>query len=184
MTRHATPRRQQNLAATRNARMPLRRMRRQATLTICGLVCLLVAASLAGATTHAALRWRRSMRIHHQLRQTELLLDAGILRAAKQIRRSADYLGETWRPSQASVGFESPRVEIRVQPGDAPQTRLVEVIAELGSPLSDLERSNVSHTRRSHRFSVSVDGDSQESDSQESDSQDPDSQNTDTSSPE
>ena len=98
------------------------------------------------------------------MRQTELLLDAGILRAAKQLRRSSDYRGETWRPSRESVGFESPLVETQGTSGDDPETRQVEVVAELGAPLSDLQRTNASHTRRSHTFSIPVTADSQDSD--------------------
>lgn len=128
---------------------------RRATLVVSVLVCLLVTASLAVATTHTALRWRRSQRWQHQMYQTELLLDAGILRAATQLARSKTYRGEIWRPSQESVDFESPQVEIRVRAGDSPDSRQVEVVAQLGSPLSNLATSNVSLTRRSHSFSVS-----------------------------
>ena len=136
---------------------------RRGTLVVCVLVCLLVVGSLAGATTHAALRFRRSLRLERQLHQTELLLDAGILRAAKQLRRSSDYRGETWRPSRETVGFDSPLVEIQVSEGDDPSTRQVKVIAELGAPLSDLQRTNASHTRRSHLFTVLITADSQDS---------------------
>lgn len=137
---------------------------RQGTLVVCVLVCLLVVASLAGATTHAALRWRRSIRLDRQMLQTELLLDAGILRAAKQLRSSADYRGETWRPSRESVGFESPMVEIQVTRRDDPATHQVKVVAQLGTPLSELQRTISSHTRRSHTFSVPIAADSQDSD--------------------
>lgn len=129
------------------------------------LVCLLVAGSLAGATTHAAIRWRRSIRLEHQMLQTELLLDAGILRAAKQLRLSDDYTGETWRPSRDSVGFDSPVVQIQVTSGSESETRNVKVVAELGTPLSEIATTNVSHTRRSYTFSVPVAAVPQDSDS-------------------
>lgn len=150
-------------------RFPCDRFRRdrlrddRGTLVVCVLVCLLVVASLAGATTHAALRWRRSIRLDRQLQQTELLLDAGILRAVKQLRRSEDYRGETWRPRRESVGFDSPMVEIQVTSGDDPVNRQVEVVAQLGAPLSDLPRTIASPTRRSHTFSVPIAADSQDS---------------------
>ena len=133
-----------------------RQGRRRGTLVVCVLICLLITGSLAAATTHAALRWRRSIRLEQQLRQTELLLDAGILRAAMQLRSSTDYRGETWRPSRESVGFESPVVEIKVTDGDGPASRQVEIVAELGATLSEIARTNPSHTRRSHTFSVVV----------------------------
>ena len=139
--------------------------RRSGTLVVCVVVCLLVATSLAAATTHAALRWRRSLRMEHQMRQTELLLDAGILRAARQLRRSIDYRGETWRPRRSTVGFESPVVEIRVIEAEDPRARQVEVLAQLGSPLADLQRSNPSQTNRSHKFLFMAATDSQDTDS-------------------
>jgi len=137
---------------------------RRGTLVVCVLVCLLIAASLVGATTHAALRWRRNTRLVHQMRQTDLLLDAGILRAAKQLRQADDYQGETWRPSRESVGFDSPTVEIRVIPGEDGAAREVQVTAQLGTPLSELKRANASHTRRSHTFTVDLPPNSQDSD--------------------
>ena len=33
-----------------------------------------------------------------QLRQTELLCEAGVFRAAKQFKKFPDYMGEQWRP--------------------------------------------------------------------------------------
>jgi hypothetical protein len=103
--------------------------------------------------------------MQHQLRQTEFLLDAGILRAANQLRRSSDYRGETWRPRASTVGFESPVVEIRVKAGEDPQALQVEVLARMGSPLADLQRSNPSQTSRSHKFIFMAASDSQNTDS-------------------
>lgn len=129
---------------------------RRGTVVVCVLACMLVAASLAAATTHAALRWRRSIRIDHQMRQTELLLDAGILRAAKQLRANPDYQGETWRLSVDSIGFESTAVEIRVNPDDDPQGRRVDVVASIGATGDSPKRTNQSQTRRSHTYSTQV----------------------------
>ncbi len=148
----------------RHAR-PERLARRRGTLVVCVVVCLLVATSLAAATTHAALRWRRSLRMQHQMRQTEFLLDAGILRAANQLRRSIDYRGETWRPRASTVGFESPVVEISVTAGEDRQALQVDVVARMGNPLDDLQRSNPSPTSRSHRFIFMAATDSQNTDS-------------------
>ena len=87
---------------------------RSAALLICVLVCLLVASSIVMATTHTALRERRNVRIEHQMLQTQLLLDAGILRAAAQLRSSPRYEGETWQPKASII---SPRT------ADAPSSR-------------------------------------------------------------
>jgi hypothetical protein len=103
--------------------------------------------------------------MEHQMRQTEFLLDAGILRAARQLRRSSDYRGETWRPRSSTVGFESPVVEIRVSEGEDPRARQVEVLAQVGSPLADLRRSNPSQTSRSYEFTFEAASDSQNTDS-------------------
>jgi hypothetical protein len=129
---------------------------RSGTLVVCVLICLLVVSSLIGTATHSSLRLRRGIRMEHQMIQTELLLDAGILRAAKQLQISEDYQGETWQPSSEHVGFVAPLVEIRVTNQDDSATRSVEVIAQLGSPLENLERSNVSQTRRSRTFSIQL----------------------------
>jgi len=136
---------------------------RLGTLIVCVIVCLLVSVSIAGATTHAALQWRRSLRMEHQLRQTDLLLDAGILRASKQLRRSKEYQGETWRPDRESIGFESPLVEIQVRSGNDPAIRQVEVVAELGAKQNSQSRIRVPTTRRSHQFTVQVTANSQDS---------------------
>lgn len=149
-------------AAHRPAAHP-RTSDRLGTLIVCVLVCLLVSASIAAATTHAALQWRRGIRMEHQLRQTDLLLDAGILRASKQLRRSNEYRGETWRPGRDSVGFESPLVEIRVRAGNDPGIRQVEVVAHLGEQQNPQPGINASTTRRSHQFTVQVTANSQDS---------------------
>jgi hypothetical protein len=142
---------------------------RSGTLVVCVLVCLLVASSLAAASTHAALQWRRSMTMEQQLRQTELLLDAGILRAARQLQKSPGFRGEVWRPEPSSVRFESPVVEIRITTADDPEVRLVDVIAQLGTAPETVDATGGSprfpHTRRSHSFSFRVTDQPENSDS-------------------
>lgn len=140
----------------RPAVRPRRLRDRHGTLVVCVLVCLLVAASLMGAATLNALRTRRSLRLELQMRQTELLLDAGVLRAAKQLQRSDDYQGETWQPSRDRVGFDSPTVTIDVQREPGSNLVQVQVVAQLGSPPQGLERANPSGTRRSHQFTTEL----------------------------
>ena len=123
------------------------------TLVICVLVCLLVASTMVTATTHSALRSRRSVRLEHQMRQTELLLDAGVLRAARQLHASDDYRGETWRPANAITRFDNALVDIRVtKSDDDPSIRSVEVVASLGTAVDDVQRNKASLTRRTHTF--------------------------------
>ena len=138
----------------RQTRYP--RHARDGVLIICVMVCLLVVSSIIAAATHSALVHRRGMRLEHQMRQTDLLLDAGILRAAQQIAASDDYTGETWRLNEDNIGYPSPLVEIEVTQRNNPGAREITVVAQLGSPLSDVKQSNVSQTRRSHVFTVSI----------------------------
>ena len=103
-------------------------------LLICVLVCMLVASAMVTATTRSALQARRDIRLQHQMRQTELLLDAGILRAASQIQQSNQYEGETWRPKEALSRFDNPSVEIRISSDEKKDnSRHVEVIASIGT---------------------------------------------------
>ncbi len=113
----------------------LRRKPHSGALLICVLVCLLVASAMVTATTRSALQSRRDVRLQHQMRQTELLLDAGVLRAASQLQRSNDYEGETWRPKNALARFDNPSVEIRISAGkqNKKDSRRIEVIASLGA---------------------------------------------------
>lgn len=149
--------------------MPIREQRRSrdGTLVVCVMVCLLVASTIVTATTQMALRSRREVRREQQMRQTELLLDAGILRASNKLRASADYQGEVWRPTGAITRFVGANVDIRVsldpQQNDS---RQIEVIASLGTAVADAQQNTASLTRRSHRFELKT----QDSDSQNSDS--------------
>ena len=129
---------------------------RGGALLICVLVCLLVASAMVTATTRSALQSRRNVRLQHQMRQTELLLDAGVLRAASQLQLSDDYEGETWRPKGALDRFDNPLVEIRISSGEQQgDSRRVEVIASLGIS-DDPKRINASLTRRTHTFSLEL----------------------------
>jgi hypothetical protein len=129
---------------------------RDGALLICVLVCLLVASAMVTATTRSALQSRRNVRLQHQMRQTELLLDAGVLRAASQLQLSDDYEGETWRPNGAIGRFGNPLVEIRISAGEKKgDSRHVEVIASLGIP-DDPQQINASLTRRTHTFSIEL----------------------------
>jgi type II secretory pathway component PulK len=141
-----------------------RRKSRGGALLICVMVCLLVASSLVTTTTHNALCSRRDVRVQHQMRQTELLLDAGVLRAARLLRVSDDYQGESWRPTGAIDRFDGALVEIRVT-SNGSNSRVVEVIASLGVAVDDLQRNRASRTRRTHTFGIELSDSSQTSDS-------------------
>ncbi len=99
---------------------------RQASILVCVLVCMAVATALVVATTRSALRARREVRTQRQLRQVEFVLEAGIQRAARQLATDAQYSGETWTLSEATVhSLGSAQVEIEVSP------REVRVVARM-----------------------------------------------------
>ncbi len=151
-------------------RRSIRRQRRSGALIICVLVCMLVAVTLVGTAAQLALRSRREVRTQQQMLQTELLLDAGVLRAAQQLELSADYQGESWRPVEAIESFETAVVVIRVsdgqdageqqgeQQGETPSAvrRRVLVTASLGVAVDDVRRSKASQTKRSHEFTITT----------------------------
>jgi hypothetical protein len=108
-----------------------RRSGRRASILICVLVCLAVATALVVQTTLSALRARRDVRTQSQLRQTELLLEAGVERAAQQLGANADYTGEIWSLSPQSIpGCNLVQIEIKVTPLDGDWPRRVEVVAQ------------------------------------------------------
>jgi len=105
---------------------------RRASILVCVLVCMAVATALVLTTTRAALRARRDARTQRQLRQTELLLEAGVQRAALRLRTDADYAGETWSLSADTLaGFGAAQVEITVSKLNGNETRQVDVVARL-----------------------------------------------------
>ncbi len=124
---------------------------RRGVLLFCVLVCLLVTSAIATATMQSALRARREVRWSHQMQQTQWLLEAGVHRAAKQLRQSDQYQGETWRPADAIAHFDNAAVVIRVTPADDGSNE-VNVTARLGVGLEDTRSTTVSRTTRSHQF--------------------------------
>ena len=103
---------------------------RQASILVCVLVAMAVAMALVVATVQSALQARREVRTQRDLRQMELVLEAGILRATRNLDSNADYGGETWTLSpSANTGFDSVRVEIEVTAQDGPEPRQVQAIA-------------------------------------------------------
>lgn len=122
---------------------------RSGLVTICVLACLLVATSLAWLAMQSALRERREITLRHQMLQTEFLLDAGVRRAVRQSRSSADDEGETWQPELKATSFPNPLVQIRRISDEQ-----IEVVAMLGLQPSDPARTSASLTRRSRVLSL------------------------------
>jgi len=105
---------------------------RRASVLVCVLVCLAIATALVTSAVRTALDGRRAMRTQHQLRQTELLLDAGIQRAKQQLQSDIDYTGETWVLSPATIpNIESAQVKIDITPAAGNSSHEVRVTAQL-----------------------------------------------------
>lgn len=124
--------------------------RRRGAVLIVAIACLSIATAIAIAGVRHALMGRRQARLDHQLRQTDLLLDAGLRRAVKALSTDANYQGERWDLDPTLTGFaqtfEAAIVEIKALP-QADGGRVFEVIASIGPA------SNPAYqTRRSHRF--------------------------------
>jgi hypothetical protein len=69
---------------------------------VAALVCLLIVTSLVGGMLQGALRARRQLHVERDLRQTELLLQAGLERGVFRLTNEDDYRGETWNiPAEA-----------------------------------------------------------------------------------
>lgn len=118
---------------------------RRGTITVVMLICMLIATALAASTLHNALLGRRETQQLRQMRQTELLLDAGVLRAVAQRDRDPKYQGETWQLPD-SFGLEGDAiVKIDISEDDSPAE--VHVQASI-QPRQDL----AGRTQRSLRF--------------------------------
>jgi len=128
--------------------MPRRRRQRSGAALIAALVALVIVTSILGSMLLGALATSRQLHAERDLRQCELMLQAGVDRAHFRLRRDANYRGETWSlPAATIVGAGDGQVAISIESvsdSAAPQLR---VIAEY--PLGG-ERS----IRRSRTISV------------------------------
>src|SRR4029079_10724341 len=73
-----------------------RSRRRRGTVLIAAIVCLAIIVAMVGSMLAAALAAGRQLRAERDLRQCELLLQAGVDRAAHRLATERDYQGETW----------------------------------------------------------------------------------------
>ena len=118
--------------------------RRRGAVLVVALVGLLIVTALLGTMLHSALQARRQMRKERDHLQCELLLQAGLDRAAFRLAEDADYAGETWNLPAADVfGQAEGRVTIEVTRAEdmPPQIR---VVAEY--PLAGEHSVRRSHT--------------------------------------
>jgi type II secretory pathway pseudopilin PulG len=130
---------------------------REGVVLVCVIACLVVAAALVALAVQSSLRGRREARLQLQLRQTELLCEAGVLRAAKQLETSDHYSGEQWLPELDLENYHDAAVAIEVTDGDQgtspsqASTKNVVVIAKLDSYLDQ-----DGPMQRTHKFIFKV----------------------------
>jgi hypothetical protein len=70
--------------------------RHKGAVLVAAMVCLFVIMAIIGTMIHGTLRDRRRLRSERDLRQAELLLDAGVARASTRLAADPNYRNETW----------------------------------------------------------------------------------------
>jgi len=118
--------------------------RRRGAVLVVALVGLLIVTSLLGTMLLGALQARRQMLKERDHLQCELLLQAGLDRAAFRFTEDAGYVGETWNlPADGIIGQAEGQVTIEVARAEdmPPQIR---VVAEY--PLTGEHSIRRSHT--------------------------------------
>lgn len=145
----------QSNAKRRRQRRQMRH--RRGILLVAVIVCMAVVMGIVGTLLRGALSARRQLRVDRDLRQVELLLDAGVDRAAAKLATDPDYEGETWSiPADQILSAGAGKVVIEIpdaspptdsESDDAPQLCQVHIAAEY--PLGGLTT-----VRRSRTFLI------------------------------
>ncbi len=126
--------------------------RRSGAILIVVLTCLLVALSLVLTAVQSSVRARRECKEACLVRQTQLLIEAGTLRAIDKLRQSYDYEGEDWKPKILLERDFIASVQIELEPPvsqDVADSRKITIIAKLESN----DRSHQA-TQRSFHFII------------------------------
>lgn len=90
--------------------------RRPGALVVTVLICLGIAAMLAGSLIYAAVALRQAVQVDQWRWQADWLVQSALERAAAQLAADADYRGETWRlDAQWLESRYAARVEIAVE---------------------------------------------------------------------
>jgi hypothetical protein len=99
--------------------------RRSALVLVAALACLLIVTSIIGTMLQGALRTRRQLHAERDRRQVQLLLQAGIERAAQRLSTEPGYTGDTWDlPSDSIMGHGAGRVTAKVSPSESGATSI------------------------------------------------------------
>lgn len=104
---------------------------RHGAAVVVAMACLTVVTTMLVTMLQGTLHVRRELHAQRDLRQTELLLAAGMDRAEYRLTREADYRGETWRlPADAVVGRGNAKVTIAANRESDAEPWQVDVVAE------------------------------------------------------
>src|SRR5262245_54780769 len=104
---------------------------REGAVLVVTLVSLLVVAIILGNMFRGVVRAHRQLHRERDLRQTELLLQAGCDRAVASLVANDAYRGETWNlPADAIVGTAAGRVTIMPSREEGQNAWSVSVLAE------------------------------------------------------
>jgi hypothetical protein len=97
---------------------------------VAALACLLIVTSIIGTMLQGALRTRRQLHAERDRRQVQLLLQAGIERAARRLSTETGYTGDTWDlTSDSIINHGAGRVTAKVSPSESGEAS-IEVTAE------------------------------------------------------
>lgn len=116
----------------RGRRRPRHRVtNRRGLMVLIALVCLLVITSIVGSMIKNAIFTRRELLVERDLRQTELLLQAGANRAATRLAAIPDFKGDAWDlPAAAISNNGTGRVITEIIRNPSNQTFDIRVVAE------------------------------------------------------
>jgi len=104
---------------------------RSGVVLVAALVCLLVVMALLGSLLLGTLRTGRQLHAERDLRQCELLLQAGVDRAAYRVAKDTSYHGEAWTlPAAAIVGIGEGRVTVEVTRDADGKSQQLSIMAE------------------------------------------------------
>jgi hypothetical protein len=115
------------------------RSRRPGVILFVALTSLLIVMAILGQMLKTSIRAQRQLHPERDLRQTELLLQAGADRAAYRLAKEKSYSGETWHLSaDAIVGSAAAQVTIQITRGLSDAPTHLQVVAEypLGGALT------------------------------------------------
>lgn len=109
---------------------------RHGAVLVVVLVCLLVIMAILASMLKGTLLAHRQLHKERNLRQTELLLQAGSDRARYRVANDTNYRGETWNLPADAIADKGPgRVTIEVSPADGQAAQTAKIVAEY--PLGD-----------------------------------------------